>query len=167
MDPAMKPIFVDPAAARILVYPQHVEAHKNLGDFLAGKIRSTLLAGQSASGPVFVSKFHSGKRLYFCHAFRVNGMAEAHSTPSIAVLFERTSRKLLCLAEVSEKFHLTVREQEVIQHLFLGLTSKEVATRMGISANTVKAFLRLIMVKMGVSTRSGIIGRAFSAPPDS
>jgi DNA-binding CsgD family transcriptional regulator len=30
---------------------------------------------------------------------------------------------------------------------------------MGISPNTVKAFLRLVMVKMGVSTRSGIVGR--------
>ena len=31
--------------------------------------------------------------------------------------------------------------------------------RMGISANTVKAFLRLVMGKMKVSTRSGIVGK--------
>ena len=43
--------------------------------------------------------------------------------------------------------------------LLQGLTSKEIAVRMGISPNTVKAFLRLVMVKMGVSTRSGIVGR--------
>jgi len=30
---------------------------------------------------------------------------------------------------------------------------------MGISPNTVKAFIRLVMVKMKVSTRSGIIGK--------
>jgi DNA-binding CsgD family transcriptional regulator len=30
---------------------------------------------------------------------------------------------------------------------------------MKISANTVKVFLRLVMVKMGVSTRSGIVGK--------
>jgi DNA-binding CsgD family transcriptional regulator len=43
--------------------------------------------------------------------------------------------------------------------LLQGLTSKEIAARMSISPNTVKAFLRLVMVKMGVSTRSGIVGR--------
>jgi DNA-binding CsgD family transcriptional regulator len=43
----------------------------------------------------------------------------------------------------------------------MGLTSKEVATRMNISPNTVTAFLRLIMVKMGVTTRSGIVGKLF------
>jgi DNA-binding CsgD family transcriptional regulator len=30
---------------------------------------------------------------------------------------------------------------------------------MKISPNTVKAFLRIVMVKMGVSTRSGILGK--------
>jgi hypothetical protein len=30
---------------------------------------------------------------------------------------------------------------------------------MAISPNTVKAFLRLIMIKMGVPTRAGIVGR--------
>ena len=40
-----------------------------------------------------------------------------------------------------------------------GLTSKEIAVRMKISPNTVKAFLRLVMVKMKVSTRSGIAGK--------
>jgi DNA-binding CsgD family transcriptional regulator len=40
-----------------------------------------------------------------------------------------------------------------------GLTNKEIGQRMNISPNTVKAFLKLIMMKMGVSTRSGIIGK--------
>jgi DNA-binding CsgD family transcriptional regulator len=34
---------------------------------------------------------------------------------------------------------------------------------MNISPNTVKAFLRLIMVKMRVSTRSAIVGKALTA----
>ena len=41
----------------------------------------------------------------------------------------------------------------------LGLTSKEVAIRMNISPNTVKAFLRLVMGKMGVTTRAGIVAK--------
>jgi DNA-binding CsgD family transcriptional regulator len=48
---------------------------------------------------------------------------------------------------------------EVVALLVEGLTSKEIANRMKISSNTVKAFLRLVMVKMGVSTRSGVVGK--------
>jgi hypothetical protein len=46
-----------------------------------------------------------------------------------------------------------------VEFLLQGLTSKEIATRMQISPNTVKAFVRLVMVKMKVSTRSGITGK--------
>jgi DNA-binding CsgD family transcriptional regulator len=58
---------------------------------------------------------------------------------------------------------LTQREQETVKLLLQGLTSKEIAGRMGISANTVKAFVRLVMIKMGVSTRSGIAGKIVAA----
>ena len=63
------------------------------------------------------------------------------------------------LSELSQRFGLTAREQQTVENLLEGLTSKEIAQRMNISPNTVKAFLRLTMVKMNVSTRSGIIGR--------
>jgi DNA-binding CsgD family transcriptional regulator len=39
------------------------------------------------------------------------------------------------------------------------------ADRMKISPNTVKSFLRLVMVKMGVSTRSGILGKIAGSKP--
>ena len=63
------------------------------------------------------------------------------------------------IAEISDRFGLTARERETVQFLLEGFTSKEIAQRMKISPNTVKAFIRLVMVKMGVSTRSGIIGK--------
>jgi DNA-binding NarL/FixJ family response regulator len=44
-----------------------------------------------------------------------------------------------------------------------GYCSKEIAARMEISPNTVKAFVHLVMVKMSVSTRSGIIGKMVGA----
>lgn len=58
---------------------------------------------------------------------------------------------------VAEEFHLTVRERETVQFLLKGLTSKEIAIRMEISPNTVKAFLKLVMIKMNVPSRVGII----------
>jgi DNA-binding CsgD family transcriptional regulator len=103
----------------------------------------------------------SGKRLYLCRSFRANALS--NSRPLVAVLLERVSAASISLTQVSERFHLTTREQEVLQYLSEGgLTTKEIAMRMGISPNTVKSFLRLIMLKMGVSTRSGIVGKAMA-----
>ena len=161
LDSSMNPIFVNHAAAEILLHPQDVEKQRKLNDLLASKIRCTLLSGQSSGVRRLVTKFQSGKRLYLCRAFRVNALAD--SLPSVAVLLERGSAGSISLIQVSERFHLTTREQEVLQYLLEGgLTSKEIAMRMGISPNTVKAFLRLIMLKMGVATRSGIVGKAIT-----
>ena len=63
------------------------------------------------------------------------------------------------LFQTSQEFHLTHREQEVLRLLIMGLTNKEMAGRMGISANTVKAFVRLVTLKMGTSGRSGIVAK--------
>jgi len=63
------------------------------------------------------------------------------------------------LTQVSMDYHLTAREVQAIEGVVLGLTSKEVAIRMNISPNTVKAFLRLVMGKMGVTTRAGIVAK--------
>jgi DNA-binding NarL/FixJ family response regulator len=53
---------------------------------------------------------------------------------------------------------LTPREQETVTLLARGLTNKEIGARMGVSVNTVKAFIRSVMLKLGVTTRAGIVG---------
>jgi DNA-binding CsgD family transcriptional regulator len=166
LDPFLNPIFVNPVAAQILVYPQKPETQKNLDSYLASRIRLTLVSGEEPSnGPALVPKFQSGRRTYVCRGFPVNGTANGDSRAALAVLLERVSAKSASLAQLSERFHLTAREQEVAQFLSQGLTSKEISMRMQISPNTVKAFLRLIMVKMGVSTRAAIVGKALTTGP--
>lgn len=158
-DSSMNPIFVNLSATQILAYPDNAE-HQD--DHVLAKIHSKLLIKQSSGLPVLASKFQSGRRFYLCRAFRVSSPTEKNFQMSLAVIFERGSPRSVPLEDLWERFHLTAREREVSQYLLHGLTSKEIAARMAISPNTVKAFLRLIMVKMGVSTRSGIIGKAFS-----
>jgi DNA-binding NarL/FixJ family response regulator len=46
-----------------------------------------------------------------------------------------------------------------------GLSSKEIADRMNISSNTVKTFLRLIMIKMGVSSRMAVVRKIITTEP--
>jgi DNA-binding CsgD family transcriptional regulator len=163
LDPSMNPVFVNQAAAEILLYPQKVEAQRKLDRFLSTKIRGRLLSTQSSGLPEVVNRFKSGKRLYQCRAVRVKALTGGDSQSSLAVFLERGSSGSIPLAQVGEKFRLTTREQEVLLCLSEGgLTTKEIAARIGISPNTVKAFLHLIMIKMGVTTRSGILGKAIA-----
>ena len=53
----------------------------------------------------------------------------------------------------------TEREQEALRGIAMGLTNKELAQRMNIAPNTVKTFLRLVMVKMGVARRTGVVAK--------
>jgi DNA-binding CsgD family transcriptional regulator len=77
----------------------------------------------------------------------------------LALYFKRELAVIDAVLQATAEYHLTDREQETLIGVTMGLTSKEVAQRMDISPNTVKAFLRLIMIKMGVLTRAGIVGR--------
>jgi len=161
LDDAMSPIFVNPAAAQILAYPENPERLKNLSTYLANRIRSTLFS-ERPNGTPLVATFLSGRRTYNCRGFPGHGMANGAVRSYFAVLLERRSPRTAPRVRLSEKFHLTNREQEVTEFLLQGLTSKEIGVQMQISPNTVKTYLRLIMVKMDASTRSGVVGKALS-----
>ena len=73
------------------------------------------------------------------------------------MLLERGPSGLIPMSKITEQCNLTQREREVLEYLLHGMSSREIATRMNLSRSTVKTFLRLIMLKMGVSSRSAII----------
>jgi DNA-binding CsgD family transcriptional regulator len=149
----------DPAL-QILCFPSEANRINQPKLSLADRVRTTLLDHRHQDGPAFVKEFKSGKRRYICKSFQVNCNGNHSPQPAFAVLLERnTGNSHSALVEISAQFGLTQREGETVEFLLQGLTSKEIATRMNISANTVKAFIRLIMVKMNVSTRSGIAGK--------
>lgn len=157
LDSALVPVACNAEALRILAFPNAPDKIRRLNVFLSDKTR-TLVDQHSRESLNFVKEFKSGKRRYQCRAFRIDTHGDSVSL-SVAVLLERCSSGAGTITEVSKQFDLTEREQETVELLLQGLTSKEIATRMNISPNTVKAFLRLVMVKLGVSTRSGIVGR--------
>ena len=156
LDWVLNPVCLNTDAMQILCYPDKfvTDGHPSL--FIAGKIRSTLISQQSSGESPFVTEFRSGRRHYFCRTFLVDSNSRDTSHPSVAVLLERGPSELASLSQVSQRFNLTQREQEALEYLLQGLSSKEIANRMNISPNTVKAFLRLIMIKTGVSSRTAI-----------
>jgi len=55
---------------------------------------------------------------------------------------------------VEQSAPLTNREREILALLADGLGNKQIATRLGISANTVKTHLELLFEKIGVRSRA-------------
>lgn len=169
LNSAFNPIFVNHAATEILSYPHKAETQRNLDTHIARLVRLNLLSSDTSRElsrvPRLVSEFQSGRRTYHCRSYRVNPIAQGDSQCSLAIILERNSSSAFSIGQVSDRFNLTTREREVLQYLLSGLTTKQIASGMEISPNTVKAFLRMIMVKMGVSTRSGIVGKALTDRP--
>lgn len=162
VDHSWAPLASNEEAIQILTYPNRNDK-KRLNGFLTDKVRS-ILSNFEASRVSFITEFKSGNRQYFCRAFRLDAGVKDPSQGTVALLFERGPAGSLPLSQVSEQYDLTQRERETVEHLMLGLTSKEIASRMRISPNTVKNFIRMVMLKMGASTRSAIIGKLVGPP---
>jgi DNA-binding CsgD family transcriptional regulator len=73
------------------------------------------------------------------------------------LVLERKMSETLALFQLSRQFRLTQREHQAVSLLMQGLSNREMAKNMGISVNTVKVFLRMATIRMGVSKRSGIV----------
>jgi DNA-binding CsgD family transcriptional regulator len=161
VDESLSLLAFNSEAIQILTFPEHPEKVAHLSEWISKQIRARLLDGQSLNPANFLREFQSHKRTYLCRSvpLNTNGAAVVSRKASIAILLERKTNGVVKLAEISQRYNLTSRELETVQLLLQGLTSKEIAQRMKISPNTVKAFIRLVMVKMNVSTRSGIIGK--------
>jgi DNA-binding NarL/FixJ family response regulator len=166
MDSSLRPLWLNAEAAQILSYPAKPDRANALNHSLGEKIR-TSLANQSSPQSRSVTEVQSGRRRYLCRAFLLESYGKQSNHQGVAVLLERSPLGLIALSRVSEQFKLTQQEGEVLEFLLLGLTSKEIANHMQISVNTVKVYLRLVMAKMGVSTRSGILGKIMTTttPP--
>jgi len=61
---------------------------------------------------------------------------------------------------------LTRREREIVEKVRVGLTNREIGRDLGISTNTVRNTLARLFEKVGVSTRSELMGALTSDDPD-
>ena len=159
LDASLKPVYANAQAIEILSYPDSRPRESSVEGLLTEKLKSIL--GNGGASSIFVSD----RRRYVCRAFSLDSGSDNSHRPTTAILIERGPRAPIDVAQIAARFHLTQRERETVDLLLHGLTSKEIAQRMRISPNTVKAFLRLVMSKMGVSTRSGILGKIVEARP--
>ena len=163
LDSSVRPIYANHDAGGILCYPTVPKGSKALMQAIRKRIGSLLHGHLPSLGNPSLVEFPSGRRRYLLRAFYLDSHVKDPLQPAYAVLIERGHHVLLELAHISTQYNLTNREIETLRLLLGGLTSKEIASHMKISPNTVKVFLRQIMLKMGVTTRAGIIGRFVSS----
>ena len=158
MDSRLKPLYANAEAVKILAYPLGGRMAGSLQKLVLEKVQTALPKLGNGARSSFLAVFQSGRRHYICRLFSLQGSSRKSSHHVVALLLER-NRTSLHVLQMARAFHLTQREREAVEYLAQGLTSKEIADRMRISPNTVKAFLRLVMIKTGTSTRSGIVGK--------
>src|SRR6267378_970671 len=166
LDASLRPIYVSEEALAILAYPGVPSKNKGFDNFLQSRIRSLVSSNGHHNGfspSKFLNEVASGKRRYQLRAFSVDSILLNKRGHAIALLLERNHRNALNLESVARKFRLTPREKETVDLLIQDLSTKQIASCMGISPNTAKAFLRSVMIKVGAENRTGIIGRILQA----
>jgi DNA-binding CsgD family transcriptional regulator len=155
---SFEPIYTNRSAVLILGYPDHQVA---TSDGIRRRIRNILQSENMIAGAQPTS-FLSGRRRYTCQSFLMESRADASNSPVVALLLDRRPRDPVGVSDIRRRFRLSSRESETVRHLVEGRSTKEVAQCMGVSPNTVKQFIRLAMTKMGVSNRTGIVGKVLS-----
>jgi DNA-binding CsgD family transcriptional regulator len=155
VDMALCPIALDPGAVAIL---RDINGETRPPDHLPQEITALLNLGDTRNSARTSVRLNTGKHEYTCCVFTLEAKTKG-GAPIMAVYLKRLVSLQEAVHLAGADYHLTDREQETLIGVTMGLTSKELATRMNISPNTVKAFLRLLMIKMGVPTRAGIVGK--------
>ncbi len=155
----LRPLYLDEEAVRILSYPGIPHSNKRFDDFLMRRIKSLLPKQNGTSHTRFPRAVTSGKRQYQLRVFALKSHMANGAGPSLAILLERNQRMSPHLRLVARKFRLTQRETETLKLLMQGHATKQIASRMDISPNTAKSFLRSIMFKTGACDRSGILAK--------
>ncbi len=162
LDSSLAPMYVNRDAAQVLCYPQTPKSSQAAIMAIKKRLRSLLQDRLPDLGGPSCVEFSSGRRRYLLKAFCLDSFMKGRRQPAYALFIERGHHPVLDLAHIRNEYGLTNREIQTLRFLLGGLTSKEIGSRMDISANTVKVFLRQIMLKMGVTTRAGIIGKFVS-----
>jgi DNA-binding CsgD family transcriptional regulator len=110
------------------------------------------------SSPITMS-LRIGNSGFKCQVYVLDSQDDSFGEPMTALHLEKDYLAVDAVREIADKHHLTVREHEVLRGISMGFATKELAEWMNISPNTVKSFLRLVMIKLGVTTRAGIVAK--------
>jgi DNA-binding CsgD family transcriptional regulator len=112
---------------------------------------------ESSTGS-FVELFKSGKRTYVVRALVLyEDRGRSLQNSQIMFILERLHNDLLNIHRIAREWHLTQREQKLIQLVFAGMSNKEISQELRLTLDTIKTYLKNLMKKIGVNSRAGLI----------
>jgi DNA-binding CsgD family transcriptional regulator len=159
VDLSLQPVALDRGGEAILNQLNEEVSDKSSPFRLPPEILETLRAGAPSELTATTMRVCASDTQYSCRVFLMKPQNGTIGESLVAIHLKREKSVGEAVRGVGCAYHLTAREQEAVIGISMGLTSRQVADRMNISPNTVNAFLRLIMVKMGVTTRAGVVGK--------
>ena len=155
MNLSLEPIAADAGATELLGDPGLVKAGRIAP---AVRIPKEVKDALHNFSPPKKVRFRVGQENFVGHTFLIQPV-ENSTQPLIALYVQRDSSVSNAIDWIASQYNLTSREREALRGVTIGLTSKQMAEQMNISPNTVKSFLRIIMLKMGATTRTGIVSK--------
>ncbi|HEX6994179.1 MAG TPA: helix-turn-helix transcriptional regulator [Gammaproteobacteria bacterium] len=96
-------------------------------------------------------------RFHCMRLFRLQKVDQDAEEVYAALIEPIGNTKLVDLDKVKGLFRLSRREVDVLDALMSGMTDKEIAARLTVSVETVRAYLKSIRAKLGVKTRTAIV----------
>ncbi|MCH5643912.1 response regulator transcription factor [Gordonia sp. ABSL49_1] len=91
----------------------------------------------------------------------LRSIAESTTDPALAERLRGIELRLAGLGETNPAAaQLSAREHDVLAHLSLGCPNREIADRLGLAPETVKAYVRNLMGKLGVHNRRAAVVEA-------
>ena len=152
---SLEPIAFDAGAAALMKDHGQQRGRQDSAFCIPEEILSLLRRRKHGNGTCERMSARIGSHQYICRIYAMRSAAQ----PMLLLHLQRDIAAMDAVYRLAKEYVLTDREKEALLGLALGLSSKEVAERMSISPNTVKAYVRLIMIKMGVTRRSAIVGK--------
>lgn len=126
---------------------------------LPGDIHDTLHGIEHTDFPTAKLRLRLRNSSYTGRVFLLRMPQEQEPQAVLALHIQKDLSVARTTELLATEYNLTDREQQALMAIANGLTGKEVAEQMKVSPNTVKSFLRIIMLKIGVGSRAALLGR--------
>ncbi len=126
---------------------------------LPGEIHDTLSGIERADLPTAKLRLRLRNSSYSGRVFVLRLPQEQEPQLVLALHIQKDSSVAHTMELLATEYNLSDREQQALRAIANGLSSKEAAEQMNVSPNTVKSFLRIIMLKIGVGSRAALLGR--------
>lgn len=159
MDLSLNSFALDRGAAAILNYSHIPGSSPRPGEFIPKEILDGIRSRKPTELPTGKKVFRTPWNEYAYQAYLLESHGDTSQEPIVALHIEKLESPASTVDEVAQKFALTRRELEILRAMSTGIRTADIARRMNLSVSTIKSFLRLIMIKMGVRTRAGVMAK--------